>query len=87
MSYRGRHSPGQPEKPDEHQGAYEVSDEEFYRDFRDVANLDGTRPIVRQVLESHERIHKLEMRYYGLLAGLITGALGAAAVWAKGLPG
>jgi len=73
--------------PDKHQGAYEVTDEEFYRDFRDVANLGGERPIVKQVLENKAQIHKLELRYYGLLAGLVTGALGAAAVWAKGIPG
>jgi hypothetical protein len=85
MSYR-RRPPDEPD-PTTHQGAYVVSDEEFYNDFRDVANLAGERPIVKQVLESDARIHKLELRYYGLLAGLITGALGAAAVWARGLPG
>jgi hypothetical protein len=29
--------------------AYGVTAEEFYRDFRDVANLSGDRPIVRQI--------------------------------------
>ena len=51
MSYR-RPPPDEPEK----QSVYEVTREEFYRDFRDVANLTGDRPIVQQVTKNTKAI-------------------------------
>jgi hypothetical protein len=70
VSYRrGRY---EPEPESEKQGAYEVTDEEFYRDFRDVANLTGSRPIVQQVLENTSRIRSLDLKFYAILAGVIS---------------
>lgn len=57
--------------------AYEVSPDEFYRDFRDVANLVGERPIVERVRTNTGRIRALELKYYAVL-----GAIGSAAVLA-----
>jgi hypothetical protein len=66
---RGRY---EPEPGPEKQGAYEVTDEEFYRDFRDVANLVGDRPIVRQTKENTSRIRSLDLKFYAILAGVIS---------------
>lgn len=41
--------------------AYEVTDEEFYRDFRDVANLIGARPIVTAVHELDKALENLRI--------------------------
>jgi hypothetical protein len=68
VSYR-RHPP---EPEPQRQGAYEVTDEEFYRDFRDVANLAGERPIVQMVKENTSRIRSLDLKFYAILAGVIS---------------
>ena len=83
MSYRRR----PPDEPDEHQGAYEVSDEEFYRDFRDVANLAGDRPIVRQVTKNTKDIGRLDVRVNVILSGLAAGVLAYAGIITKGVVG
>jgi hypothetical protein len=41
--------------------AYGVTAEEFYRDFRDVANLVGSRPIVTAVHENEKAIENLRV--------------------------
>jgi len=46
---------------DADRSAYSVSPEEFYRDFRDVANLVGTRPIVSQVHELDKALENLRI--------------------------
>ncbi len=63
---------------------YNVSPDEFYEDFRDVANMAGDRPIVRQVRENARRIRSLEFRFYGILAGLVAGVSAAVALLARG---
>lgn len=60
----------------DHDGAYVVSPEDFYEDFRDVANLDGSRPIVRQVLESKDRIRALDLKFYAILGAITAGFVG-----------
>jgi hypothetical protein len=84
MSYR-RPPPDKPE--DAHQGAYEVTDEEFYRDFRDVANLAGDRPIVRQVTKNTKDIGRLDVRVNVILSGLAAGVLAYAGIITKGVVG
>lgn len=53
--------------------AYQVSPEAFYEDFRDVANLEGDRPIVRQVLENKSNIRGLDLKFYAILGSVVTG--------------
>jgi hypothetical protein len=52
--------------------AYRVTEDEFYRDFRDVANLNGERPIVQRVKENTSRIRSLDLKFYAILAGVIS---------------
>lgn len=52
---------------------YQVSQEDFYEDFRNVANLEGTRPIVKQVLESKDHIRALDLKFYAILGAVVTG--------------
>jgi len=85
MSYR-RPPPNEPNEP-ERQGAYEVTDEEFYRDFRDVANLAGDRPIVRQVNTNTKAIGRLDVRVNVILSGLAAGVLAYAGIITKGAVG
>ena len=55
--------------------AYEVSPAEFYRDFRDVANLNGERPIVKQVDENTAEIAGLKWKLYTFI-GAVGGGIG-----------
>lgn len=55
---------------------YGVTPREFYEDFRDVANLAGDRPLVRQVLENKARIRSLDLRFYSILGAVVTGFVG-----------
>jgi hypothetical protein len=52
--------------------AYRVTEDEFYRDFRDVANLIGERPIVQRIRENTSRIRSLDLKFYAILAGVIS---------------
>lgn len=66
--------------------AYGVTAEEFYRDFRDVANLVGTRPIVTVVHElehqqetdraNNDKEHKTIRLQVYLYMAAVAGALG-----------
>jgi hypothetical protein len=51
---------------------YRVTEDEFYRDFRDVANLIGERPIVQRIKENTSRIRSLDLKFYAILAGVIS---------------
>ena len=82
MTYRRR----PPDEPEE-QGAYEVTREEFYRDFRDVANLTGDRPIVQQVTKNAKAIGRLDVRVNVILSGLAAGVLAYAGIITKGAIG
>ena len=57
------------------EAAYEVTPEEFYRDFRDVANLTGERPIVQQVKANAEEIAGMKWKLY-LFVGAVGGGVG-----------
>lgn len=57
------------------EAAYEVSPDEFYRDFRDVANAVGERPIVTQVKTNTAEIAGLKWKLYTFI-GAVGGSVG-----------
>jgi hypothetical protein len=67
--------------------AYGVTPEEFYRDFRDVRNLNGDAPIVKQVATNTKGIARLDVRVNVILSGLAAGVLAYAGIITKGALG
>jgi hypothetical protein len=58
----------------------EVTWASFYGRFKVVEQLEEdvppTPPIVRQVLESKERIRSLDLKFYAILGAVVTGFIG-----------